>query len=89
MSRGRLAQFLVGSMLPGVALLGQTEVPICNVRGFKIENGRLVKLMVPGPVSTAIMGVNDKGRPCGLFSEAGHELLARDLSRIFQAAPGK
>lgn len=49
------------------------QVPSCNVRGFKIENGRLIKLMVPGSVSTAIMGVNDKGDLVGFYlkPEAG------------------
>jgi hypothetical protein len=37
------------------------------VRGFKIENGRLVKLMVLGSVSTAMMGVNDKGDLVGFY----------------------
>jgi uncharacterized membrane protein len=112
MSWRRVVQFLVGSMLLGVPLLGQMakfnfvsidvggavetqvrgvnkygeivgffrvansacpvqgpslQVPSCNVRGFKIENGRLVKLMVPGSVSTAIMGVNDKGDLVGFY----------------------
>jgi hypothetical protein len=43
------------------------QVPSCNVVGFKIENGRLVKLMVPGAVSTTIMGVNDRGDLVGFY----------------------
>jgi hypothetical protein len=43
------------------------QVPSCNVRGSKIENGRLVKLMVPGSVSTVIMRVNDKGGLVGFY----------------------
>src|SRR5581483_4662592 len=40
---------------------GTAQVPICNVKGFKIVNGVVTKLIVPGSLSTAIMGVNDYG----------------------------
>lgn len=112
MCRHRGAQVLVGLLLLGVPLFGQTanfnfvsidiagaaetqvrgvnkygeivgfyrkanspcpiqspsfQVPSCNVVGFKIENGKLVKLMVPGSVSTAILGVNDRGDLVGFY----------------------
>src|SRR5512138_2586159 len=35
------------------------QVPICGTRGFKIVNGVLTKVNVPGATSTAITGVND------------------------------
>jgi hypothetical protein len=37
------------------------QVPICGTRGFKIVNGVLTELNVPGATSTAITGVNDYG----------------------------
>ena len=45
------------------------QVPNCNVRGFKIVNGVLTKLMVPGSISTAIMGVNDYGDLVGYYTK--------------------
>jgi hypothetical protein len=49
------------------------QVPICRTRGFKIFNGVLTKLNVPGATSTAIMGVNDNGDLVGFYlkPEAG------------------
>ncbi len=43
------------------------QVPICQTRGFKIVNGVLTKLNVPGATSTAIMGVNDYGDLVGFY----------------------
>jgi hypothetical protein len=40
---------------------GEVQFPNCQVHGFKIVNGTVVKLMVPNSLSTAIMGVNDYG----------------------------
>lgn len=40
---------------------GEVQFPNCFVHGFKIQNGKLIKLMVPNSVSTAILGVNDRG----------------------------
>lgn len=49
------------------------QVPTCTTRGFKIVNGVLTKLNVPGAMSTAIMGVNDYGDLVGFYlkSEPG------------------
>jgi hypothetical protein len=49
------------------------QVPICGTVGFKIVNGVLTKLNVPGATSTAIMGVNDYGDLVGFYlkPEAG------------------
>lgn len=41
--------------------------PTCPTKGFKYVNGSYVKLMVPGAVSTAIMGVNDYGDLVGFY----------------------
>jgi hypothetical protein len=43
------------------------QVPTCGTRGFKIINGVLTKLNVPGATSTAIMGVNDYGDLVGFY----------------------
>jgi hypothetical protein len=43
------------------------QVPSCNVHGFKIVNGKVVKLSVPNAVSTAIMAVNDYGDLVGFY----------------------
>jgi len=45
------------------------QLPICNVKGFKIVNGVLTKLSVPGSLSTAIMGVNDLGDLVGFYTK--------------------
>lgn len=49
------------------------QVPVCGTRGFKVVNGVLTKLNVPGATSTAIMGVNDYGDLVGFYlkPEAG------------------
>ncbi|HSB74491.1 MAG TPA: hypothetical protein VLC12_02510 [Terriglobales bacterium] len=44
-------------------------VPNCPTRGFKYVNGSYIKLMVPGSVTTAIMGVNDYGDLVGFYSK--------------------
>ena len=46
------------------------RVPICATKGFKLVNGKYVKLMVPGSVSTAIMGVNDNGDLTGFYKKS-------------------
>jgi hypothetical protein len=43
------------------------QVPTCGTRGFKIVNGGLTKLNVPGATGTAIMGVNDYGDLVGFY----------------------
>lgn len=43
------------------------QVPICGTRGFKIVNGVLTKVNVPGATSTAITGVNDYGDIVGFY----------------------
>jgi len=45
------------------------QVPICTMRGFKIVNGVLTKLNVPGAISTAITGVNDYGDLVGFYTK--------------------
>lgn len=45
------------------------QAPSCDVRGFKIVNGVLTKLRVPGSLSTAIMGVNDAGDLVGYYTK--------------------
>ena len=45
------------------------QVPNCPTKGFKLVNGSYIKLMVPGSVSTAIMGVNDLGDLVGFYSK--------------------
>ena len=49
-------------------------VPTCPAEGFKYVNGSYVKLMVPGAVSTAIMGVNDYGDLVGFYRKSGGSL---------------
>lgn len=44
------------------------NVPNCPTKGFKYVNGSYIKLMVPGSVTTAILGVNDKGDLVGFYS---------------------
>ncbi|HEV2116118.1 MAG TPA: hypothetical protein VGR48_08855 [Terriglobales bacterium] len=46
------------------------KVPNCQVKGFKFVNGSYTTLMVPGSVSTAIMGVNDNGDLVGFYSKS-------------------
>jgi hypothetical protein len=46
------------------------RVPICPTKGFKLVNGSYIKLMVPGSVSTAIMGVNDLGDLTGFYKKS-------------------
>ena len=45
------------------------QVPNCATRGFKYVNGSYIKLMVPGSLTTAIMGVNDYGDLIGFYSK--------------------
>jgi len=45
------------------------QVPNCPTRGFKYVNGSYIKLMVPGSLTTAIMGVNDYGDLVGFYSK--------------------
>jgi hypothetical protein len=47
--------------------LTNRQIPTCGTRGFKIINGVLTKLNVPGATSTAIMGVNDSGDLVGFY----------------------
>lgn len=48
---------------------GSVQVPSCPTKGFKFVNGSYIKLMVPGSVTTAIMGVNDLGDLVGFYSK--------------------
>jgi hypothetical protein len=41
----------------------------CPVKGFRYVNGSYLKLMVPGSVSTAILGLNDYGDLVGYYSK--------------------
>lgn len=43
-------------------------VTTCPVKGFKYVNGSYIKLVVPGSVSTAILGLNDYGDLVGYYS---------------------
>ena len=45
------------------------KVPNCPTKGFKYVNGSYIKLMVPGSITTAIMGVNDAGDLVGFYSK--------------------
>lgn len=45
------------------------QTPNCPTKGFKFVNGSYIKLMVPGSVTTAIMGVNDLGDLVGFYSK--------------------
>jgi hypothetical protein len=45
------------------------KVPNCPTKGFKYVNGSYIKLMVPGSVTTAILGVNDLGDLVGFYSK--------------------
>jgi len=49
-------------------------VPTCRTEGFKYVNGAYIKLMVPGAVSTAIMGVNDNGDLVGFYKKSDGSL---------------
>jgi hypothetical protein len=64
---------IVGFYRPPTAscpeLPSNPQVPICNVKGFKIVNGVLTKLMVPGSLATSIMGVNDYGDLVGFYTK--------------------
>lgn len=44
------------------------QVPNCATKGFKYVNGAYTKLMVPGSLTTAIMGLNDYGDLVGFYS---------------------
>lgn len=44
--------------------------PTCPTKGFKYVNGAYIKLMVPGAISTAIMGVNDYGDLVGFYKKS-------------------
>ena len=46
------------------------KVPNCPVKGFKFVNGGYTTFMVPGSVSTAILGVNDNGDLVGFYSKS-------------------
>ncbi len=46
------------------------RVPTCPTKGFKLVNGSYVKLMVPNSVSTAVMGVNDRGDLTGFYKKS-------------------
>lgn len=46
------------------------RIPTCPTKGFKLVNGTYIKLMVPGAVSTAIMGVNDLGDLTGFYKKS-------------------
>jgi hypothetical protein len=45
------------------------KVPNCPTEGFKYVNGSYIRLMVPGSITTAILGVNDYGDLVGFYSE--------------------
>lgn len=49
---------------------GNLQVPNCDQHGFKIVNGVLTKLMVPGSLSTVILGVNDYGDLVGFYTKS-------------------
>src|SRR5581483_892130 len=48
-------------------MVANPQVPTCGTRGFKIVNGVLTKLHVPGATSTTITGVNDYGDLVGFY----------------------
>jgi hypothetical protein len=56
---------------------GEIQFPNCNVHGFKMVNGTVIKLMVPNSTSTAIMGLNDYGDLVGfcLDNTGSHAFL--------------
>jgi hypothetical protein len=45
------------------------QLSTCLTKGFKYVNGSYIKLMVPGSVSTEILGVNDLGDLVGVYSK--------------------
>jgi len=51
------------------------QIPPCDERGFKIVNGKLTTLMVPGSLSTAILGINDRGDMVGYFTNTSEECV--------------
>ncbi len=51
------------------------QVPPCDERGFKIVDGVLTTLTVPGSLSTAIMGVNDAGDMVGYYTRTSEACI--------------
>jgi hypothetical protein len=45
------------------------QVSPCDERGFKFVNGKITTLMVPGSLSTAVMGMNDAGDMVGYYTK--------------------
>lgn len=51
------------------------QVPACDEHGFKIVNGVLTKIDVPGSLSTAIMGINDAGDMVGYYTKTSEACI--------------
>jgi hypothetical protein len=51
------------------------QVPPCDERGFKIVNGKLTTVMVPASLSTAILGINDRGDMVGYYTKTSEECI--------------
>jgi hypothetical protein len=67
-NHGEIVGFYKTANSTCLSVPSDAQVPICTVRGFKIENGVLAKLNVPNAISTAILGVNDFGDMVGFYS---------------------
>lgn len=59
------------------------QVPPCNEHGFKIANGRLTKLDVPGSLSTAILGINDAGDMVGYYTKTSDTCIIEQHAFIW------
>jgi len=66
-NHGEIVGFYRPSTSTCLQVPANPQVPTCTTRGFKIVNGTLTKLNVPGANSTAIMGVNDHGDLVGFY----------------------
>ena len=59
------------------------QVPPCDERGFKIVNGVLTNLNVPGSLSTAIMGINDAGDIVGSYTKTSDACIIEQHAFIW------
>ncbi len=59
------------------------QVTPCDQRGFRIVNGKLTTIMVPGSLSTAIMGVNDAGDMVGYYSKTSEACIVEQHAFIW------
>jgi hypothetical protein len=71
-NRGEIVGFYRPPTSTCLSIPANPQVPTCTTKGFKIVNGKLTKLNVPGTISTAIMGVNDRGDLVGFYLKPEH-----------------